>query len=208
MAATTADAMPIISKLYCSSSQTVLVVRERPHVANGGGFVVTDCGQKVVFRVDGCGVLGSEGELMLRDSSGEALLLIRRKRGMVQALSIHRKWKGYTFDYEGAQKLVFSLKEPNHSCFVKNNAIRVSTEPRRSNKDWDFEIKGYFPDRACSIVDYLGNIVAQIGVKKEVDQLMASRDLYNVVVKPGIDQVFIVGVIAILDYIYGESTRC
>lgn len=81
---------------------------------------------------------------------------------MVQALSIHRKWKGYTFDYEGSQKLVFSLKEPNFSCLVRKNAIRVSTEPRRSNKDWDFEIKGYFPDRSCSIVDSLGNIVAQV----------------------------------------------
>ena len=81
---------------------------------------------------------------------------------MVQALSIHRKWKGYTFDYEGSQKLVFSLKEPNFSCLLRNNAIRVSTEPRRSNKDWDFEIKGYFPDRSCSIVDSSGNIVAQV----------------------------------------------
>ncbi|XP_034913517.1 protein LURP-one-related 6 [Populus alba] len=208
MAAARADAMPIVSKLYCSSSQAVLVVRKRPHVVSGGGFVVTDCSQKVVFRVDGCGVSGSEGELILRDSSGEALLLIRRKGGMVQALSIHRKWKGYTFDYEGSQKLVFSLKEPNFSCLLRNNAIRVSTEPRRSNKDWDFEIKGYFPDRSCSIVDSLGNIVAQIGINKEADQLMANKDLYHVVVRPGIDQVFTFGVVAVLDYIYGESTRC
>lgn len=81
--------------------------------------------------------------------------------GVVQALSIHRKWKGYTSDYEGSQKLVFSLKELN-SCFLRNSAIRVSTEPRSSTKDWDFEIKGYFPDKACSIVDHFGNIVAQV----------------------------------------------
>lgn len=79
MAAIKADAMPIISKVYCSSSQVVLVVRKRPHVVNGGGFVVTDCNQKVVFRVDGCGVLGTPGELIVRDSNGEALLLVRRK---------------------------------------------------------------------------------------------------------------------------------
>ncbi|KAJ6362341.1 hypothetical protein OIU78_002698 [Salix suchowensis] len=208
MAATRADGMPVISKLYCSSSQAVLVVRKRPHVVSGGGFVVSDCSQKVVFRVDGCGVIGSEGELKLRDSRGEALLLIRRKGGMVQALSIHRKWKGYTFDYEGSQKPVFRLKEPNYSCLVRNSAIRISTEPRRSNKDWDFEIKGYFPDRSCSIVDHLGKIVAQIGVNEEVNQLMANKDLYHVAVNPGVDQVFIFGVIAVLDYIYGESTRC
>lgn len=46
----------------------------------------------------------------------------------------------------------------------------------------------------------------QIGAN--VQELMASKDLYNVVVKPGIDQAFVFGVIATLDYIYGESTRC
>ncbi|XWS17499.1 hypothetical protein CRYUN_Cryun33cG0073100 [Craigia yunnanensis] len=203
-----ANTMPvIISKLYCSSSQVVLVVRRRPHVVNGGGFVVTDCSQKVVFKVDGCGVLGTKGELVLRDGNGDALLLIRQKGGMVEALSIHKKWKGYTFDYEGSQKLVFTLKEPR-SCLAKNNAIRISIEPKGSSKECDFEIKGYFPDRNCSIIDSIGNIVAQIGVKKEVDELMASKDLYHVAVKPGIDQAFVFGVIAVLDYIYGESTRC
>ena len=72
--------MPIISKLHCSSSQTVLVVRRRPHAVNGGGFVVTDCStQKVAFRVDGCGVLGKKGELILREGDGDALLVMRRK---------------------------------------------------------------------------------------------------------------------------------
>ncbi|XVE70720.1 hypothetical protein DITRI_Ditri10aG0093300 [Diplodiscus trichospermus] len=208
MAAEANTIMQVISKIYCSSSQVVLVVRRRPHVVNGGGFVVTNCSQKVVFRVDGCGVLGTKGELVLRDGNGDALLLIRRKGGMVEALSLHKKWKGYTFDYEGPRKLVFTLKEPR-SSLAKNNAIRISIEPKgSSSKEWDFEIKGYFPDRNCSIIDSLGNVIAQVGVKKEVDELMASKDLYHVAVKPGIDQAFVLGVIAVLDYIYGESTRC
>lgn len=74
-----ANMIPIISKTYCSSSQVVLVVRKRPHVISGGGFVVTDYSQKVIFRVDGCGIIGRKEELMLRDSGGDALLLIRRK---------------------------------------------------------------------------------------------------------------------------------
>ena len=80
---------------------------------------------------------------------------------MVEALSIHKKWKGYTFDYEGSQKLVFTLKEPR-SWLAKNNAIRISIEPKGSSKEWNFEIKGYFPDRNCCIIDSIGNIVAQV----------------------------------------------
>jgi len=35
----------------------------------------------------------------------------------------------------------FSLKQP-HSCFIKNNGIRISIEPRAaSNKGWDFDIR-------------------------------------------------------------------
>ncbi|KAJ7955997.1 LURP-one-like protein [Quillaja saponaria] len=201
--------IPIISKVYCSSAQIVLVVRRRPHVISGGGFVVTESSsQKVVFRVDGCGIRGAKGDLILRDGDGDALLFMRRKKGTVEALSIYRKWKGYTLDYEGTKKPVFTLKEPN-SFLVKNNPVRIATEPRViSSKHWDFEIKGYFPEKACSIVDSMGNTVAQVGMMKEVEKLMEIKDVYHVVVKPGIDQVFVFGVIAILDYIYGESTHC
>lgn len=71
--------LPIISKNFCSSSQVVLRVRKRPHVVTGGGFVVTDWSQKVIFRIDGCGVLGRKDELLVSDGNGNALLLIRRK---------------------------------------------------------------------------------------------------------------------------------
>ncbi|KAL5098343.1 hypothetical protein RYX36_002670 [Vicia faba] len=201
---------PIVSKLYCSTVQTMFGVRKRPHVVNGGGFVVTDCSaQKVVFKVHGCGIHGKKDELILRDGDGEALLLMRRKGGMVEALSIYKKWKGYSVSYEGLQKLVFSLKEPGNSCLVKNRGIKISIESSVvGNKGWDFEIKGYFPDKHCSIVDNRGNIVAQVGMNKEVEKLMESKDLYHVVVKPGMDQAFVFGVIATLDYIYGESTYC
>ncbi|XP_010261831.1 PREDICTED: protein LURP-one-related 6 [Nelumbo nucifera] len=198
---------PIVSKIFCSASQIVLTVRRRPHVVNGGGFVVTDCSQRVVFRVDGCGTLGVRGELMLRDADGEPLLLIRRKGGIVQALSVHRQWRGYMLDYEGMEKLIFCLKEPK-SFLVKNNSIKVCMEPRRCSKNWDFQIKGSFPARACTIFDSKGNIVAQVEIKKEVEELLVSKDLYHVVVQPGFDKAFVFGIIAILDNIYDESTQC
>lgn len=87
---------------------------------------------------------------------------------MVQALNIYKykKWKGY-YDYEGFQKSVFSIKEPNqNSCIpTSNNPVRISIEPKLNNgqvRDWNFEVKGYFPDKNCSIVDSLGNIIAQV----------------------------------------------
>lgn len=48
----------------------------------------------------------------------------------------------------------------------------------------------------------------QVGVKEEIEKVMTSKDLYHVVVKPGMDQAFVFGVIAVLDYIHHESTTC
>nr|GMD01885.1 protein LURP-one-related 6 [Ipomoea batatas] len=129
------------------------------------------------------------------------------KGGIVEVLSMTRKWKGYTTEFEGSQKLVFTLKEPNSSCFLKNIPVKISIESSHYGGDHrSFAVAGYFPNRVCSIVDSLGNAIAQVGGCKEIE--MESKDIYNVIVKPGIDQAFVIGVIAILDYIYGGSTRC
>ncbi|KAA0055768.1 hypothetical protein IC582_003142 [Cucumis melo] len=200
--------IPLVSKLYCSSSEVVFVVRTRPHVINGGGFVVTDCDQKVVFSVDGCGVLGKEDELILRDGKRDALLLLRGKGGIFEALSFHKMWRAYKYDFQGSKKVVFSLKRPKSCLPVKNDVgIKINTKPKVSTKDWDFEINGYFPGKKCSIIDSQGNVVAQIGTNKKAGEML-SKDIYYVSIKPGIDQAFVVGVIAILDNIYGESTSC
>ncbi|KAI3443534.1 hypothetical protein Pfo_000199 [Paulownia fortunei] len=207
MAAKPGIIMPIVSKVYCSPSEVVLVVRRWPNVANGGGFAVADCSQRVVFRVDGCGILGRKDELILRDGEGNALLLIRRKGSIVEALSLTRQWKGFTSDFLGSDKLVFTLKEPN-SCFSKKTPIRISIESKECINYGNFEVRGDFPERSCSIVNSRGDVIALIGVKKEVQLVMASRDLYYVEIKAGIDQAFVLGVIAVLDYIYDGSTTC
>jgi hypothetical protein len=57
----------------------MLMIRMRPIVVNGGGFVVTDLSHNIVFVVDGCGILGSKGELMVKDGEGEPILFISKK---------------------------------------------------------------------------------------------------------------------------------
>nr|CAB3496900.1 unnamed protein product [Digitaria exilis] len=141
---------PVVSKIFCSSSQAVLMVRRRPPTVNGGGFVVTDQNQRAVFSVDGCGILGASGQLIVRDGDGNAILFIHKK-------------------------------DPKPVLCMKGD-VQVTVEPKGRNRHWDYEI----------------------GVKG----MTAGRDFYQVVVQPGYDQAFLIGVIAILDNIHGESTRC
>ncbi|KAL6650784.1 hypothetical protein ACP70R_009709 [Stipagrostis hirtigluma subsp. patula] len=195
--------MPVVSKIFCSGAPTMLMIRRRPIVVNGGGFVVTDLSQNVVFVVDGCGILGSKGELLVKDGEGEPILIISKKGGIVQALSTRNKWNGYSLDYQGKNKLVFSLTDPK-SCIAKSAPIRIHIEPKRHCKNWNFEIGGSFADRDCTIIDCTGKIIAQMGKK----DLIESKDFYHVELQPGCDQAFIIGVMAVLDNIHGESTRC
>ncbi|CAD6260749.1 unnamed protein product [Miscanthus lutarioriparius] len=195
--------IPVVSKIFCSGTPTMLMIRRRPIVVNGGGFVVTDLSHNIVFVVDGCGILGSKGELMVKDGEGEPILFISKKGGIVQALSTRNKWNGYSIDYQGKNKLVFSLTDPK-SCTAQGAPIRIHIEPKRNCKNWDFEIGGSFADRDCTIVDCTRKIVAQMGMK----ELIGGKDFYHVEVQSGYDQAFIIGVMAILDSIHGESTRC
>ena len=43
---------------------------------------------------------------------------------------------------------------------MRNSSIRISTETTARSSN--FEVKGYFPDKDCIIVDPSGNIVAQV----------------------------------------------
>ncbi|BAF11071.2 Os03g0179700 [Oryza sativa Japonica Group] len=194
---------PVVSKIFCSSSQAVLMVRRRPPTVNGGGFVVTDRDQRVVFSVDGCGIIGASGQLIVRDGDGTAILFIHKKGGVVQVLSINNWWKGYLMDYGEPSKLVFSFQDPK-PVLCMNGDVRVAVEPKGRKRHWDYEVIGSFSQRACTVRSRAGHVVAQIGVKG----MLAGKDFYHVVVQPGYDQAFVVGVIAILDNIHGESTRC
>ena len=81
--------------------------------------------------------------------------------GIVQALSTRNKWNGYSMDYQGKNKLVFSLTDPK-SCVAKGAPVRIHIEPKRHCNNWDFEICGSFADRNCRIIDCTGKLIAQI----------------------------------------------
>lgn len=105
---------------------------------------------------------------------------------------MQKKWKGYSKDFEGSEKLVFCLKEPNNSCFFKKMPIKISIESNHDYKNHkNFQISGHFPDRACSIIDSNGNVVAKVKYKvllllsktiffKNVKGLIENNLSYNV----------------------------
>ncbi|RRT33017.1 hypothetical protein B296_00057434 [Ensete ventricosum] len=170
--------LPVVSKTFCSNSQTVLMIRKRPRNINGGGFVVMNTNQHIVFAVDGCGVLGVSGECMIRDGDGNSLLVIRRKGGVLQALSFNDQWRGYLMEYELPSKLVFSLHEQKSRIMMNSSTTRIYIEPKK-NKSWDFEVRGSFLERACIIRDRRGNVVAEVRLWRETTVVILVKCIHT-----------------------------
>lgn len=189
---------PIVDKRFCSSSLVVLTVRKKPLVFSGGGFTVTDSSGQVVFMVDGRGPSFSH-RLVLMDALGKPLLTLHRK-----VLNImYNSWDGFAGDkYEG-QKPIFRLRKS--SIFNKNALIEVFLGSNKRKEHFDYKIEGCYMERYCTIYSDARTIVAEVKRKYATPEVLLSKDVYNVVVRAGLDQAFIMGLVIILHQMSGEN---
>lgn len=66
--------------------------------------------------------------------------------------------------FEMASKLVFTLHKAK-PWLVKNGGVRIFLEPKGKGRScWDFEVHGSFTERACTIRDRRGNVVAEVNL--------------------------------------------
>lgn len=189
---------PIVDKKFCSSSLVVLTVRKKPLVFSGGGFTVTDSSGQVVFMVDGRGPSFSH-RLVLMDALGKPLLTLHHK-----VLNImYNAWDGFVGDkYEG-QKPIFRLRKS--FIFNRNALIEVFLSSNKRKEHFDYKIEGCYMERYCTIYSDARTIVAEVKRKYATPEVLLSKDVYNVVVRAGLDQAFIMGLVIILHQMSGEN---
>lgn len=202
---------PIVSKQFCSTSKTMFVVRKRPCAVNGGGlgggFVVMDCGGNEVFRAEGCGAMVKH-QAVLNDGEGKAILTLKRKIGVVEVFSFHKHWNGFVKDeIDGNEKPIFKVTASTLT-FSEKNPIKVSlTNSPNTGKRVEYEIVGSFSERACVIYDDSHSIVAEVKVNDAITDVMANmKNIYSVVVQPGIDQAFVFGLVTVLYKLSGDDS--
>ncbi|XP_057858909.2 protein LURP-one-related 5-like [Cryptomeria japonica] len=188
---------PVVGEDFCSSSVTVLTVRKKALVFSGGGFIVTNsCTGEIAFRVDGRG-LSSTNKLILMDPLGKPLLTLHRK-----AFRILHHWYGIHGEACHGQKPIFSVSKS--SMFTKNEVAEAFVGSTRGKKHSYYKVLGNYSERHCSIYNGLGTLVAEVKRKFATSDVMLSKDVFNVVVKAGIDQAFMMGLIVILHQMSGE----
>ncbi|XP_068644384.1 protein LURP-one-related 7-like isoform X2 [Aristolochia californica] len=159
-----------------------LIIWKNPLKLTWAGLTVKDANGNLVFKVQ-------------RRSSG---CKRRGKRLLVDAnnnpvISIHRN--AFRGDSEELKDLIFKVKATLHSRLRSELEVFLVGE---NGKDIiaNFEVKGSPLQRSCTI--YKGNsIVAQTSAMYKLQKVIVERYRFRLTIYPGIDQNFVVGMIAI-----------
>lgn len=182
---------------YVFEEETQLTVFKTSIFFPGDGFCVYDCKEgKLIFRVDSYGYdVRDRDELVLMDALGKCLLTVRRKRP-----SLHQRWEGFQGERSEGQKPIFSVRR---SSIIGRASITVDVY---GDPDEEYQIEGSFSQRCCTFCNASGETVAEI--KRKVDaskNVVLGKDVFTLLVKPGVDAAFLMGLVLILDHIDGDD---
>ncbi|XP_076895982.1 protein LURP-one-related 8-like [Bidens hawaiensis] len=176
----------------------VLTVWKKSLLFSCDGFTVYDSNGNLVFRVDN--YAGSnKSEVVLMDASGRSLLTIRRKRA-----SITDNWLVY--DGETTVNPRFSVAK--HANFMKAKSLaHVSSTGSPKKKSLAYEVEGSYAQRCCMVYDDKRRCVAEIKRKEAVGGVAFGGDVFRLVVHPEIDSTVAMGLVVVLDQMFGGSSR-
>ncbi|KAK9690388.1 hypothetical protein RND81_09G124200 [Saponaria officinalis] len=178
---------------YTCDNETYLTVCKTSLFFAGDGFTVHDCHGQLVFRVDSYGPdWRDKDELVLMDASGVCLLTVRRKRP-----SLHNRWEGYLGERTEGAKPIFSVKR---SSIIGRSGVTVEMYEHPGE---EYQIEGSFAHRSCTIYDSTSReVMAEIRRKVDASaNVVLGKDVFSLLVKPGFDAAFAMGLVLVLDQI-------
>ncbi|GLJ37056.1 hypothetical protein SUGI_0750810 [Cryptomeria japonica] len=181
----------VIEEKFRSKSVTALTVWKRSLVFNCNGFSVFDSIGNLAFRVDNYDS-GYKSEVVLMDAAGNSLLTMRRKR-----LSMYSEWHAFLKDKSDGQKPLFIVRR---SFLLPTKTLaQIYVGSVSEKKHPDYQIEGSFANRSCTVYNSSRNIVAEMKRKQVSSEITLGGDVFSVIVQPGYDQTFVMGLVAILD---------
>ncbi|ESQ27040.1 hypothetical protein EUTSA_v10019134mg [Eutrema salsugineum] len=189
----------LVDDEFIQREEKNLTVRKTSLFFAGDGFTVYDCKGTLVFRVDSYGGPNTRDtdEVVLMDAHGRCLLTLRRKRP-----SLRRRWEGYLGERSEGQKAIFGVRR---SSIIGRNGVTV--EVYGEYQCSEYLIEGNFGQRSCTVVEAeTRRKVAEIRRKVDAStNVMLGKDVFSLNVKPGFDGAFAMGLVLVLDQIYGDD---
>lgn len=185
----------VVDEAFVFEEETYLTVLKTSLFYAGDGFTVYNCKGQLVFRVDTYGPDVDKSELVLMDPSGKCLLTVRRKRP-----SLHNRWEGFLGERVEGQKPVFSVRR---SSMIGRSGLTVDMY---ENPGEEYHIEGSFAHRNCTIMNSEKESVAEIRRKVDASaNVILGKDVFWLSLKPGFDGAFAMGLVLVLDQIYGDA---
>uniref|UniRef100_A0A0C9S982 TSA: Wollemia nobilis Ref_Wollemi_Transcript_8676_899 transcribed RNA sequence n=1 Tax=Wollemia nobilis TaxID=56998 RepID=A0A0C9S982_9CONI len=180
----------LIHHKFCSDSTTIFTVWKKSLLFNSKGFTVFDASGNLVFRVDNY-ASNACNEIELMDHAGNVLITLRRKR-----FSMRNRWEAFRGDL---RKPTFTLTKS--SRFSNKITANVFMNAGGQRKQWDYQIQGGFSKPSCTVFSASGDVIAEVKRKEAKSNVMLGDDVFSLVVQPGADQAFVMGLVIILDQI-------
>ncbi|KAK9935705.1 hypothetical protein M0R45_022793 [Rubus argutus] len=186
----------LVEPAFVFEEETLLTVSKTSLFFSGDGFSVYDRNAQIVFRVDSYRPDPHDRtELVLMDPHGRCLLTVRRKRP-----SLHHRWEGFVGERTEGQKPIFSIRR---SSIIGQSSVTVEVF---SDPLEEYHIEGSFAQRCCKIFNGEKEPVAEIRRKVDVStNVVLGKDAFSLVLKPGFDGAFAMGLVLVLDQINGDG---
>lgn len=183
----------VIGQQFCAPYPIEITVQKRAVSFSDGDFKILDSNGNQILTVDGR-VMSLRDKRILRDQAGNILITMRKK-----LLSLHERWEAYRGEGTSQDNLFFTAGRS--SVFQLRTSLEVHLG---SNSNADFQVKGSFLERSCTI--YQGTaVIAQMKRKRTVSNVLLGKDTFIVTVNPGVDYAFVAALIVILDEINKEE---
>ncbi|XP_059643675.1 protein LURP-one-related 5-like [Cornus florida] len=180
----------VVEDGFMCEEETHLTVLKTSLFFAGDGFTVYDSKGELVFRVDS---YGPDNEVILMDASGRCLLTVRRKWP-----SLHHRWEGFMGEKTEGQQPIFSVRR---SSIVGRSSMTVEVFGETGE---EYQIEGSFCQRSCTIFNAAKESMAEIRRKVDASaHVMLGKDVFSLCLKPGFDSAFAMGLVLVLDQIYG-----
>ncbi|KAL5538987.1 hypothetical protein UlMin_045523 [Ulmus minor] len=193
----------IVDEKYCFEEETHLTVHKTSLFFPGDGFIAYDPHGAVLFRFDSYGPDSHQkDELVLMDAQGKCLLTLSRKKP-----SLRQRWEGFTGEKREDQGPIFST---HRSSIIGRSDVMV--EVYGGNTYEEYQIEGSYSQRCCTIFKCgpteSSSREAKAEIKRKVNpttNVMLGKDVFWLYLKPGFDGAFAMGLVLILDQMYGDD---
>lgn len=117
-----------------------------------------------------------------------------------QRPSLHQRWEGFLGERAEGQKPIFSVRR---SSMIGRSGLTVDMY---DNPGEEYQIEGSFAQRNCTIMNSEKESMAEIRRKVDASaNVILGKDVFWLSLKPGFDGAFAMGLVLVLDQIYGDD---